>query len=93
MPQVQAETVCVRSPWLPIEPPGTGAQGVELEVRGDHEGLMRHGTGSLEGLDVSGGLRVSQSTFGSPWAGLGVVPGEWGGLLGPQEMGVPGDPD
>lgn len=54
---------------------------------------MRHGTGSLEGLDVSGGLRVSQSTFGSPWAGLGVVPGEWGGLLGPQEMGVPGDPD
>lgn len=73
--------------------PGTGAQGVELEVRGDHEGLMRHGTGSLEGLDVSEGLRVSQSTFGSPWAGLGVVPGEWGGLLGPQEMGVPGDPD
>lgn len=39
MPEVGAETHCVRSPWLPIEPLGTGAQGMELEVRVDHEVL------------------------------------------------------
>lgn len=86
MPQVGEENRCVSHPGCPQNLPGTGAQGVELEAREDHERLMRHGTGPLEGLDV---CRESQGTFGPPWATLRGL----GGLLRPQEMGVPGDPD
>lgn len=63
MPQVGEENRCVSHPACPQSLPGTGAQGVELETRGDHERLMRHGTGPLEELDV---CRVSQGTFGPP---------------------------
>lgn len=32
---------------------------------------------------------MSQGAFGHSWTSLGVVPGDWGGFLGPQVIGVP----
>lgn len=67
MQQVGAETLCVRSPWLDIEPSGTGAQRVELEVRRNHKELMRHGAGPLErGWMFLEGLRCPRGLLATP---------------------------
>lgn len=55
-PLCQVTLAAHRTPLGQVHGGGTGVM----------EGLMRHGTGALEGLDVSGGLRVSQGFSGAP---------------------------